>query len=142
MALNFHENLTRTIEMRGSSDRNFGFVIASFLAFLSLWPLRAGGQVRIPILAVAGVFLVTAFVRPALLQPLNAVWTKLGLLLSRILNPVVTAVLFFFVFTPAGLLSRLLARDPLRLKAVPGANTYWITRSSRGSEPETMSKQF
>jgi hypothetical protein len=66
----------------------------------------------------------------------------LGLLLGRIVNPVVTAVLFFLVFTPSGLISRLLGRDLLRLKPARETETYWITRHPPGPQSETMSKQF
>lgn len=142
MRLNFHEDLKKAEGIRGSSDRNFGLVFASVFAVLSLWPLRAGGHVRVSALGVAGVFLVVSLLRPALLHPLNRAWTILGLLLGRIVNPVVTAVLFFLVFTPAGLISRLLGKDPLRLKPARETDTYWIIRHPPGPQSETMSKQF
>ena len=143
MGLNFREDLKRVEEIRGSSDdRNFGLVFATVFTVLSLWPLRAGGHVRARALGVAGVFLLVALLRPALLHPLNRVWTILGLLLGRIVNPVVTAVLFFVVFTPAGLISRLLGKDPLRLKPAGETDTYWINRDPPGPQSETMEKQF
>jgi hypothetical protein len=142
MGLNFHEDLKRAEGIRGSSDRDFGLAFASVFAVLSLWPLRAGGHVRVPALGVAGVFLVAAYLRPALLHPLNRAWSWLGLLLGRIVNPVVTAVLFFVVFTPAGFTSRLLGKDPLRLQPARETDTYWIIRHPPGPQPETMAKQF
>jgi hypothetical protein len=142
MGLNFHEDLKRAEGLRGSSDRTFGLVFASVFAVLSLWPLRAGGHVRVPALGVAGVFLVVALLRPGLLHPLNRAWTTLGLLLGRIVNPLVTAVLFFLVFAPAGLISRLRGKDPLRLKPARETDTYWINQHPPGPQPDTMSKQF
>lgn len=142
MGLNFHEDLRRSAHIRASSERSFGLVFAAVFSLLGLWPLRAGGHVRLPALVLAGVFLAVALVRPALLGPLNKAWAMLGLLLGRIVNPVVTAVLFFLVFTPAGFFSRLLGKDPLRLKPAREADTYWITRDPPGPKPETMSKQF
>ena len=142
MGLNFYEDLKRAEKIRGSSDRNFGLVFATVFTALSLWPLRAGGHVRASVLGVAGLFLVIALLRPGLLHPLNRAWTLLGLLLGRIVNPVVTAVLFFLVFTPSGLISRLLGRDLLRLQPARETETYWITRHPPGPQSETMSKQF
>ncbi len=142
MALNFHEDLNRAADIRTSSDRNFGLVFALFFAAVSLWPLHAGGRLRWPPLAMAGVFLIVALARPAWLRLLNKGWTKLGLLLGRIVNPIVTAILFFLVFAPAGVVSRLLGKDPLRLKPAPDASTYWIARTPPGPLPETMSKLF
>lgn len=142
MRLNFHEDLKRAEGIRGSSDRSFGLVFASVLTALSLWPLRAGGHLRVPALGVAGVVLAVALLWPRMLHPLNKVWTLLGLLLGRIVNPVVTAVLFYVVFTPAGLISRLRGRDPLRLKPARETDTYWIIRHPPGPQSDTMSKQF
>jgi len=113
-----------------------------FFGVAGLLPLRSGGRVRLPALAIAAVFLVITLLRPSLLHPLNRAWTMLGLLLGRIVNPVVTAVLFFVVFVPAGLISRLAGKDPLRLKSDAEANSYWIVRNPPGPRPETMSKQF
>lgn len=142
MDFNFHEDLKRAEAIRGSSDRTFGLVIASALTVLSLWPLRAGGHVRAPALGLAGVFLAIALLRPVFLHPLNGAWTFLGLLLGRVVNPVVTAALFFLVFTPAGLISRLRGKDPLRLKPDRETDTYWIIRNPAGPQSETMAKQF
>jgi len=142
MGLNFHEDLRRSAHTRSSSNRNFGLVFAAGFALLGLWPLLKRGPVRWPLLAVAGVVLVTALISPGLLGPLNKAWTMLGLLLGRIMNPIVTAILFFLVFTPAGIIGRLLGKDPLRLKRAPAADTYWIVRNPPGPAPDTMAKQF
>jgi hypothetical protein len=142
MDLNFHEDLRRAERIRASSDRSFGLVCAAALTIVSLWPLRGGGSVRLTSSALAVVFLGFALLRPAWLYPLNWVWTRLGLLLGRVVNPVLTAVLFFLVFVPAGLISRLRGADPLRLKPAPEADSYWIVRHPPGPPSESMSKQF
>ncbi len=142
MSLNFHEDLKRVEVIHGSSDRNFGLVLASVFTALGLLPLRGGGRVRVPVLAVAGVFLVAALLRPALLHQVNRAWTMLGLGLGKIVNPVVTAILFLLVFTPAGLITRMLGKEPLPLKPARDADTYWIVRHPAGPQPASMSKQF
>ena len=142
MSLNFHEDLRRSAHARGSSDRNFGLVLAAGCALLGLWPLVKHGQIRWPLLVVAGVFVAVAIIMPRVLHPLNFVWTKFGLLLGRIVNPIMTGVLFFLVFTPAGIIGRMLGKDPLRLKRDAQANSYWIVRDPPGPQPSTMAKQF
>jgi hypothetical protein len=127
---------------RGSSDRGFGLVFASALALWGLWPLRAGGQIRLLPLCAGAILLLITALRPSLLRPLNRLWTKLGLLMGRIVNPVVTSALFLLVFTPAGMILRLLGKDLLGLKAAPGASTYWVKCEHRGSASQTMPKQF
>jgi len=142
MDLNFHEDLRRAERIRASSDRSFGLVWAAALTIVGLWPLRAGGAVRLPLLAPAAALVAAALLRPAWLHPLNWVWARLGWLLGRVVNPVLTAVLFFLVFAPAGLIARLRGADPLRLKPTPDADSYWIIRHPPGPPAESMSKQF
>ncbi len=66
----------------------------------------------------------------------------LGLLLGRVVSPIVMALLFFLVVTPTAFLFRLLGKDPLRLAAEPRAGTYWIERRPPGPPPDTMANQF
>jgi hypothetical protein len=137
-----HEHFTGLTEIRGSSDRGFGLVLGAVLLLAGLAPLRRGGSVRMWALAVALAFLVPAVVRPSLLHPLNRLWTALGLLLGRIVNPIVTSVLFFVVFTPGAILMRLLGKDLLGLRDGEDRTSYWSKRQSPGPEPESMVNQF
>jgi hypothetical protein len=105
-------------------------------------PLVRGGRIRTWPLAVAAVFLVPSLLHPGLLAPLNRVWTRIGLLLHRVVSPVVIGVLFFTTITPMGLVMRWLGHDPLRLGFDADARSYWIERRPPGPAPETMSNQF
>jgi saxitoxin biosynthesis operon SxtJ-like protein len=140
--VSLHEDLSRRQEGRGSSDRGFGIVFGVFLLLVGLAPLRSHHPLRWWALALSGVFLTIAFVTPGWLRPLNRVWTKLGLLMSRVVNPIVTGALFFLVVTPIALLARLFGKDPLRLATDPRACSYWIERQPAGPPPATMANQF
>jgi predicted membrane metal-binding protein len=125
-----------------SSDRSFGIVFAVVFAVIGLWPFLFGGMVRWWSLAIAAAFLAVALVRPALLEPLNRLWTKFGLLLNRIVSPLVMGLLFFVVITPFALGARLAGKDLLRLKHDPEAESYWIPREPPGPSPETIKNQY
>ena len=137
-----HEDLARRQEGKGSSDRAFGLVIGFFFMLVALSPLRTHHPVRWWALVLSGLFVVFALVKPVWLSPLNRYWTKLGVLMGRIVGPVVTAVLFYVVVTPTALLFRLLGKDPLRIRLEPGALSYWIERTPPGPAPQTMTNQF
>jgi hypothetical protein len=137
-----HETFSREQTIKGSSDRVFGLVFTAFFALVSLLPLWSGRPMRAWALLLSAAFLIVALARPVLLAPLNAVWTRLGLLLHRITNPIVLGALFYLVFTPFALLMRLFGRDALRLRPDPRAATYWIPRQPPGPPPDTMSNQF
>ena len=137
----FHEDLTRSTGVRAASDRQFGVVAGVFLVAVAVWPALRHGKIRVAVLGAGLAIWLVAAVAPLMLHPLNRAWTALGLLLARVMNPVVMAALFFLVFTPMGLLLRLLGKDPLRLRRSADA-TYWIERKPPGPPPETMANQF
>ncbi len=137
-----HEDLARTEEISGSSDRSFGLTSAGFFLLLGVWPLLHQAPIRRWALAAAAAFLAVSLGRPAVLGPLNRLWLGLGLLLQRIVSPVVLGFLFFLVVTPIGLLMRRLGKNPLRVGFDPRARTYWIERRPPGPAPDTMPRQF
>jgi hypothetical protein len=137
-----HEDFNRAEEIKGPSDRSFGIVFVVVFAVIGAWPLFHGRPVRGWALLVSTALALVSAVRPGLLHPANVVWMRFGLLLSKVMNPVVTGLVFYAVVTPIGLLMRLFGKDPLRLRREPRAATYWIERQPPGPKPETMSHQF
>jgi hypothetical protein len=137
-----HEDLSRKHVARGPSNRSFGFVFSVFFLLVCLSPLRKHQPVRLWALALAVLFLGVGILVPALLTPLNSLWMQLGRLLGRITTPIVTGLLFYLVFTPAGFLARLLGKDPLRLRFDAKASSYWQERRPPGPPPADMANQF
>ena len=138
----FHEDLSRLEEVEGSSNRSFGVVFTVFFLIVGTLPLLRSGGVRVWALGVSAAFILVAMAMPKLLAPLNAVWMKFGLLLHRIVSPIVLGLLFFLTMTPIALFLRARGKDLLRLRRDPTAKTYWIERDPPGPPPETMTNQF
>jgi hypothetical protein len=142
MTQSSHEVFVRDEKVAPGSDRSFGLVMALALGAVTalnawhsgkLWPWTGG---------VAALLLAAALLRPAVLHPLNLVWLRFGLLLHKVVNPVVMALLFYGTVLPTGLIMRLMGKDLLRLKRQPDADSYWIVRRPPGPSPETMRDQF
>ena len=141
-AISTHEDFERDEEVKGSSDRTFGLVIGAALAVIGLLPLLGSGGPRWWLVAIGGAVAAAGLVAPALLAPFNRLWTRFGLLLNRVTNPIVMALMFFVVLTPSGLLMRLFGKDPLRRRFDADAATYWIEREPPGPTGESMRNQF
>jgi hypothetical protein len=137
-----HESFDREEDVRGSSERSFGLVFAAVFLVIAALPLAFGGGVRLWSLGVAALFALAALAAPRVLAPLNRVWLKFGLLLHRVVSPIVLGIMFFLVITPIGLLMRALGKDPLRLRFDRGAATYWIAREPPGPPPDSFTDQF
>jgi Saxitoxin biosynthesis operon protein SxtJ len=142
MSAQTHEDFSRGESAGGSSDRSFGLVFAVAFAFFGLIPLLHGKPLRLWYLAASAVFLLLALTVPSVLHPLNGLWMRVGLLIGKVTNPIITGLMFFLVFTPAALVFRLLGKDPLRIKLDTAATSYWIIRQPPGPAPETMRNQF
>jgi hypothetical protein len=137
-----HESFYREETEIVGSDRSFGIVMAAAIAVLTafngwhngrLWPWTGG---------LAAMFLAVALLYPAALHPLNRAWLKFGLLLHKVVNPIVMGLLFYGTVLPTGLIMRAMGKDLLRLKRQPDADSYWIVRRPPGPAPETMNEQF
>jgi hypothetical protein len=140
--VSLHEDLSRRQEGRSSSDRSFGLVLGVFFLLVGLAPLRSHHPLRWWALGVSVGFLLIALLIPVWLRRLNQAWTRLGILMSRVVNPIVTGVLFFVVVTPIALVARLCGKDPLRLASDAGAGSYWIERKPAGPSAASMTNQF
>ena len=122
------------------SDRSFGFVLATAFAIYGAFPLLWGNYPRTWAIALSLVFAAFASAIPAALAPANRLWFRLGLLLHRVVNPVVMAALFYLVLTPFALVGRLVRPATRKsLRPDPGASSYWIGSDARGTR---MTDQF
>jgi predicted membrane metal-binding protein len=126
--------------LRAGSDRSFGLVFAAVFLAIALWPLINGDGVRWWSATVSAAFAIIAIVLPAILGPLNRLWFRFGLILGRLVSPVVMAIIFFVTVTPTALIFKLMKKDPLALRKLPDAASYWVNRDD--SADSSMKNQF
>ena len=137
-----HETLHRDEAIEGPSDRKFGLTIGAVLAVIAIVRLIFGHSHWTWWLGAGVAFALFGLVWPAALHPLNRAWMLLGLVLYKIVNPIVMALLFFSTMTPVGFLMRLCGKDSLRLRRDATAASYWIARDRPGPAAESMRNQF
>ena len=137
-----HEYLHPDAGIQLSSDRVFGLVLAVFFGVIGILPMLRGGAVRRWSFVLSVVCFALALVIPRILHTVNIAWSKLALVLQRIVSPIVLALLFLLGFTIMGAVLRALGKDLLRLKASPDQKSYWILRNPPGPAPESMLRQF
>ncbi|MDA9464504.1 SxtJ family membrane protein [Bradyrhizobium sp. CCBAU 53415] len=126
----------------GPSDRRFGITMALVFAVIGCFSFYKRSS-HAPIwLAVAAIVIGVALWRPQSLASVNRAWLKLGLLMYRVVNPVVMAILFFGAIMPIGLTMRIFGKDFLNMRQDSSAETYWSTRSDPRPPSESMRHQF
>jgi len=121
--------------------RRFGWLVGGIFAVIGLWPLLFRGESpRVWLLVPGTILLLAGGVMPTALAPAYRAWMWLADVLGWINTRVILGVVFFVVFTPVGLVMRLLRHDPLRRRYEPLASTYRLTRSARRGDH--MRRQF
>ena len=120
-----------------SSNKSFGIVFCIFFLIIAFYPLLNNGEYRLWAIIISLLFLILGLVNSSILTPLNLIWFKFGMLLGRIVSPIVMALVFFCTVTPIGLIMRLFRKDLLNLKK-NNKKSYWIERKSKSE----MKNQF
>ena len=125
-------------DIKISSNRNFGIVFFIVFLLIAIYPFLVGNDIRIWSLLISFVFLILGLINSKILTPLNKLWFKFGLLLGKIISPLIMGFIFFVVVTPIGIIMRLLRKDLLNIK-YNQKKTYWIEKEGPKSK---MKNQF
>ena len=120
------------------SNRSFGIVFFVVFFLIATYPLLSKGDVRFWSLFISIIFLILGILNSKILSPLNKIWFKFGILLGKIVSPLVMGLIFFVVVTPIGILMRIMNKDLLNLKFNKNS-TYWIEKNGPKSK---MKNQF
>jgi hypothetical protein len=125
-------------DIKIGSNRSFGIVFFIVFLIISIYPLSNSENIRIWSLLISIIFLILGLLNSKLLNPLNKIWFKFGLLLGKIISPIVMGIIFFFVVTPIAMFMKLLRKDLINLK-FNNNSTYWIEKKGPKSK---MKNQF
>lgn len=126
-----------------NSDRAFGFFFTFVFLALSAYFYLSGDKLNtFLILTLALICFFCSIFCAKVLHPLNVAWFKLGILLHRIISPIVLAVLYFVLITPIAFIVRLKGRDELNLSKDVAVDSYWIKRGPNSPTSESMRKQY
>ena len=125
------------INIKQKDNITFGILFSILFLIIGLYPLKSDETIRVWSVVLSLVFLIITIIRPNLFTFINKLWIQFGILLGKIISPIVMGLVFFFVVTPIGILVRILKKDVMGLKR--GASSYWINREDK---VQSMKKQF
>ena len=128
----------KNIEIKIGSNKSFGIVFFIVFLLIAIYPLINNGELRIWSLVVAIIFFILGLINSKVLTPLNKLWFRFGLLLGKIVSPLIMGIIFFFVVTPTAFIMRIIGKDLLNLK-FNNKKTYWIEKTGPKSK---MKNQF
>lgn len=106
--------------------RRFGLAFGTAMTLLGsllLWKERAAGPW---VLGLAGFAVLSALIAPQILRPLEMVLAGLLRAVMTVVTYVVLTLAYLLVFTPIGLLMRLLGKDMLDRRFPTDKESYWV----------------
>ena len=109
--------------------RVFGIGLAVFCAVIAGLCYQSDGRfgaLEGSLITIAVLAVVVSLFLPVWLRPVYFVFVVLAFPIGWVLSHVLLAVVFYGVFTPIGLVMRLLGRDPMQRRFDPDADTYWV----------------
>ena len=113
------------------SNRSFGVTIGIILIILWIWLFDKKNIFGISILILGMLLVAIAFICPKKLEIINEYWFKLGIFLYKFFQPILMTILFFFIFTPYGLVLRTFGKNYINIKINKTSKTYWILRDGK-----------
>lgn len=124
------------------TNKKFGFFFTCFFALSAVYfHFKLNTFLSIIFLLSSALFLLLSIIAPSSLNSLNKAWYLLGLLLGRIVSPIILGIIFFLLITPTAIVMRFVGRDELRIKKRL-SKSYWIKRVPPGPDPESFKNQF
>lgn len=123
--------------------RQFAGLWLAFFLFLAWWlgwhaDRPTVGWVLLIVALVGGV---GGAVWPAAIKPVFVGWMVLAFPIGWFISRVILGILFYAMFTPIGLVFRLMGRDALRLRPPGGVETYWQPKE-QAMDPRSYLRQF
>ncbi len=121
--------------------RQFGWI--GLVAYPALGWLWSGGHLAVvlPLAAVGGASAALGQFFPRAIKPIFVLLSLLGLPIGLAVLETTMVVLFYGVFLPLGMVLRVLRRDSLQRKFLPGAATYWQPKQ-QPSDPADYFRQW
>ena len=123
--------------------RTFGLslgVVCLVWAGVFYWRGRTG---PIPwLLGASPLLMLLAAVAPMALRPLHSVWIPAARGLANALTWLLLTAVFYLVFTPYGMIARILGKDPLERKIDRDRSSYWIARDDGKFDPNRLDRQY
>jgi hypothetical protein len=104
--------------------------LASFGILAGLAYGKTGAPAAAIIITVGLLIGVIGCAAPAAIRPVYLGWMGAVFPIAWLMSHAILAVVFYFVFTPVGLLMRALGRDPMKRSFDRAAKTYWLARPS------------
>lgn len=118
----------KNIRYNKSDIKKFVYTVVVFLLILYVLIFLLTDKFYPAILVISLLVFIIYKIAPFILFPLYKIWMSIAIILGFITSTIILVLLFYFLFTPVGLLIKLMRKDLLNLKLQKDSKTYWNKR--------------
>ena len=106
------------------SNKKFGIFFCFIFIILYSYFLYIKNINILLFLIISVILLIISIFKPSLLNKLNYLWYKLGIILGKIISPILLSIIFFVLITPIEIFMKIIGRDYLNI-IDKNNNSYW-----------------
>ena len=129
-------------QVSNKQARNTALIVAVVLLLIAGWNYYRGRMNVVAVLGFAAFsLLLIGLFLPPIARRFHQAWMTLAGVLGYVNSRVLLFLLFYLLFTPYGVISRLFGRDPLNRRGA-ARGTYWIPRKTSRQRPEQFERSF
>ena len=118
-------------EVKTASNENFGITFSLFFLIIFLYFYFAFTKIIFWVLVLSITCFIIVIIKPSTFTLPNLYWTKLGILLGKIISPIIMGCIFYLVVTPTGFLMRTFSKNILYNKRNNKTDSYWIKKNKK-----------
>ena len=123
--------------------KKFGLIFGPLAIAISIWQATKGHWGHVYFFAPAGLYaFLMAWIQPRWIYPLRWLLETVFKIFMWLMTNMVLILCFYLVFTPIGLIMRLMGKDLLHQDLDVTAKSYWVTHDRQEFDPEHYKKQF
>ena len=107
-----------------NSNRNFGFIFSFLFFILAIFKIYNGDISKL-LFVLSFIFFILAIFKPIYLSFPNRLWIKLGILLGKVISPIVMYFVYFLAIYPVSLILKLFKKEIIGIKFDSNKKSYW-----------------
>jgi hypothetical protein len=122
--------------------RKFGITVGIVIVLISVflfWKSKGGAPY---LLGTGLVFILFGIATPNILKYIYLIWMSFAVVMGFFVSRLILSLFYFIIFTPVGVVTRLLGKDLLKEKWNTKATSYWITREPKPYDPKSSEQQY
>jgi hypothetical protein len=122
--------------------RKFGLtlgIVFSLIGISLYWKSKGSAPY---FLGIGFGFILSGLIFPSILKYIYTIWMGFAVIMGFFMSRLILSVIFFLIFAPVGIITRLLNKDLLKERWDRNAESYWIRREKKPYDPKSAENQY